>query len=166
MRAPWALALGVCALALCAQSCGYTTGLKVLEKHASVGLEIFGNDSYERDLERPLHDAISRSLRDLTDVPIERSDRAEVVIRGTIKTYNRRAGVRSPQNRLLETGVYIEVEATLFDRASGRALGPPDHVSQPIGFVLGDPDAERTARDRALRHIADQVVLDLFAPVD
>ena len=43
MRAPWALALGVCALALCAQSCGYTTGLKVLEKHASVGLEIFGN---------------------------------------------------------------------------------------------------------------------------
>lgn len=159
-------ALAFCALSCALVACGYTTGLKVSEKHPSVGLEIFGNDSYERDLERPLHDAISRSLRDLTDVPIERSDRAEVVIRGTVKSYNRRAGVRSPENRLLETGVFVEVEATLFDRQSGRALGPPDHVSQWIGFVLGNPDAERIARDRALKQIADKVVLDLFAPVD
>jgi hypothetical protein len=147
-------------------ACGYDTGLHVAERHGSVGLEFFGNETYERDVERSLQDQISRSIRDLTDVRIESPSKAEVVIRGTVRTYQRRDGVRSPDNKLLETGLYIEADATLFDRRSGRALGAGARAGSWVGFVLDDPDNESTARERALRHIADQLVLDLFKSVD
>jgi hypothetical protein len=159
-------AITTLALLALASACGYDTGLHVAERHHSVGLEFFGNDTYERDVERSLQDQMSRSIRDLTDVRIESPSRAEVVIRGTVRTYQRRAGVRSPQNELLETGLYIEAEATLFDRRSGRALGAGARAGQWVGYVLDDPDNEATARERVLRHIADQLVLDLFKSVD
>jgi hypothetical protein len=158
--------LGALLMALLGGSCGYEAGLHVAERHQSIGVEIFGNDTPERDLERPLHDQMTRAVRDLTDARIESPSQAEVVIRGTVKVFQRRGGVRSSDNKLLETGVYIEVEATLFDRRSGRALGPPKRAGPSIGFVLDDPENEARAKDRLMRHIADQLVLDLFAPVD
>jgi hypothetical protein len=152
--------------ALVAGSCGYDTGLRVAERHQSIGVEVFGNDSLERDLERPLHDQITRAIRDLTDARLESPSRAEVVVRGTVKTFQRRGGVRSENNVLLETGIYIDVEAGLYDRRTGRALGAPKRAGPAIGFVLDDPDNEARAKERLFRLIADQLVLDLFAPVD
>jgi hypothetical protein len=157
------LALG---LGILLSACGYDAGLRVSEKHGSVGIEFFGNDTPERDVERPLYDEISRALRDLTDVPIESPERAEVVIQGTVRTYQKRGGVRSRDNALLETGVLIEAEATLIERASGRALGPPVRAGRYVGFVLDDPSNEARARERVLRYIADELVLELFAPVN
>jgi len=154
------------ALALFPTGCGYDAGLRVAEKHGSVGIEFFGNETLERDVERALYDEISRSLRDLTDVPLESPARAEVVIQGTVKTYQKRGGVRSRDNALLETGVLIEAEASLVERTSGRALGPPVRAGRYIGFVLDDPSNEQRARERVLKYIADELVLELFAPVN
>jgi hypothetical protein len=162
-------ALRMCLLALlgvAASSCGYNAGLRVSEKHESVGLEFFGNETYERDLERPLYDEMSRAIRDLTDITIESPTRAEIVIRGTVKVFQRRNGVRNPENQLLETGIYVSADATLIDRKSGRALGAPAHAGTWVGYVLDQPENEEEARNRVLKHIADQLVLDLFAPVE
>ncbi|MBL8860244.1 MAG: hypothetical protein JNL28_17175 [Planctomycetes bacterium] len=156
----------LCLCALLSTSCGYEAGLRVAEKHKSVGVEFFGNDSRERDVERPLYEEITRALRDLTDLPIESPQRAEVVIQGTVRNYQRRSGVRSRDNQLLETGVLIEAEASLIERASGRALGPPVRAGHWIGYVLDDPGNEARARERVLRQIADELVLELFAPVN
>ena len=105
-------------------------------------------------------------MRDLTDAPIESPSRAEVVVRGTVKVYQRRGGVRNTENVLLETGVYVEIHSSLIERATGRPLGPPVRLGRWVGFVLDDPANEARARDRVLRHVADELVLDLFAPVD
>jgi hypothetical protein len=154
-----------CIVAL-ATGCGYSSGLRAAERRSSIGVEFFGNTTYERDVERALQDEITRALRDWTHVPLVNPDKAEVVIRGVVTEYHRRSGIRNPSNQLLETGLYIEAEAVLIDRASGRALGPPYRAGQQVGYVLDDPDAEQTARKRVLRYIADQLVLELFAPVD
>ena len=69
-----------CALA---GGCGYSTGLRVADRHSSVGLEFFGNDSYERDLERPFDDEMSRALRNLSDAPIVDVSRAEAARRAS-----------------------------------------------------------------------------------
>src|SRR6185295_13780528 len=42
------LVLGLC---LPLAACGYNAGLRVTEHHDSVGVELFGNETYERDLE-------------------------------------------------------------------------------------------------------------------
>jgi len=35
-----------------------------------------------------------------------------------------------------------------------------------VGFEIGPADSERQARARAFRNVAEEVVLDLFAPVN
>ncbi len=149
-----------------AGGCGYSTGLRVAERHRGVSLEIFGNDSYERDLERPLHDEISRALRNLSDAPIEETRNADVLVRGKIHTYQHRSGIRSRDNQLLETGVYIEVEAGLYSRGSEKPRRGPFKAAAAVGYLVGRSENELEARDRALRHIAEELVLDLFAPSD
>jgi len=147
-----------------AAGCGYSAGLGVASRHRSIGVEFFGNDSYERDLERPLDDQVTLSLRDLSDAPIVEVEHAEVVVRGRIRTYARRSGIRSHENELLETGVTIEVEGSLLERGTEKVLRGPFKASCAVGYLLGNTENEFAARDRALRHIADELVLDLFSP--
>lgn len=150
---------------LSAAGCGYSTGLKVAERYPSLGLEIFGNDSFVRDLEVLLNDQMSRALRDMSDARLVEPGRADAVLRGRILGYNRRAGIRSPENVLLETGVRIDVEASLF--VHGQLEPVRKHrASSAVGYTLDDPDNEMEARDRALRHIAEELVLTLLAPAD
>jgi hypothetical protein len=147
-------------------ACGYSTGLHVTETHRTVGLEVFGNTSFERDLERLFYDQMARAVRDTCDAELVDPSRAELVIRGEIQTYRRRSGIRSPENKLLETGVYIEVVAGLYERGAPEPKSPPATAQQWVGYVIGGPDTERDARDRALHNIADELILELFTPVN
>lgn len=148
-----------------ASGCGYSSSLRVAERYPSVGLEFFSNDSFERDLERPLHDEMSRALRDISDARLVEPGRADAVLKGRIILYNRRGGIRSPDNVRLETGVRIDVEASLYVRGE---LEPrrKERFSSAVGYTLDDPNNETDARNRALRHIAEEVVLTLLAPAN
>ena len=158
-----ALALPV-ALALALGSCGYTTGIRASGR--TVGVEYFGNASLERDLERPLADEISRVLRDVTDAPLVDPRQADLVVRGTILEFRRRSGVRSTENELLETGIRVYVEAELHDARAGRSISGPIREEVWVGFTLDQQDNEREALDRALRNLAEELVLDLFSALD
>lgn len=157
---PVVLALGVC---LGLWGCGYSSGLRVSEEHSSIGVEFFGNGTYERDLERPFDDQMTRAIRDMSDAPIVASSQADVIVRGTIRSYYHLGGIRSKENQLLETGVAIEIEAALVDRKTSKVIKGPFKAFSAIGYLTGDPLNEPVARDRALHHIAEELVLDLFA---
>lgn len=146
--------------------CGYSTGLRVTERHRTIGVEFFGNRTYERDLERPFHDELSRVLRDTSDAALVDPGRAEVVVRGMIRGFNRRSGIRSPENERLETGIYFEVEAELVDRARDVPIRGPVRHGAWVGYTLVPPENEREARERVMRNVAQELVLDLFAPVN
>jgi hypothetical protein len=156
------LALGL----LCLAACGYSTGIRVKDRVGSVGITVFGNKTLERDLEREFQDEISHAIRSYTDARIQPPDTAEILVRGTVLEYQRRGGIRSADNVLLETGVYVEAEAGLYDRRSDRALGPQQRARVWIGFVLDEFEGEATARARAIRFVSEQLVLELFAPLE
>lgn len=159
--------LGLClAIAGLAGGCGYSTGIRVADRVHSVGVTFFGNKTLEPDVERPLQDSFSSSIRSLTDVPISDPAHAEVVLRGDILEYKHRGGIRSSDNQLLETGLYIQVEAGLYDRQSDRALGPQRRAQVWIGYAVDDSKGESDARDRAIRYVSDELVLELFAPLE
>jgi Lipopolysaccharide-assembly len=152
-------------LCLCfaASACGYDAGLRVAEHHDSVGIEIFGNESYERDLEPELHDQMTKVLRDQSDARLVDPREARAVIRGTLTAFHRRGGIRDSQNKLLETGVYIEVTARLF--VGGNETPVRSATSSVwIGYTLDDSGNERAARDQALRHLAEGLILQLLGP--
>lgn len=170
----WPILLGL-AWAGLGTGCGYSTGLSLPEQKGSIGIEFFGNESMERDLERRLNDEMSRAVRDWVAAPIVAPERADMVLRGKITAYHRRSGIRSPDNELLETAVYIEVEAGLYRGGSTIPTRGPVHVTSSAGYIVPPPgnqsplfpgESESIARDRTLRNIADKLVLDLLTPVN
>jgi hypothetical protein len=157
------LAAAAASLALLIAACGYRTGFTVPDAQ-SVAVEIFGNDSKERDLEVELHDHLTDALDRLIDAPIVTPERADLVIRGTVLEYARRGGIRNTDNVLLENGVRITVQARLVrpgEDAHEQVLRQLK-VADDRGFLVEDPLGEMDARARVLRHIADRLVLDLF----
>lgn len=146
-------------------SCGWHAGGLAPEGAKTVGVEVFWTNEkvLERDLEPDLQRELARAASDLSGLSLARVDQADLVLRGKIKEYRRRSGIRSPDNELLETGIRILVEAELVDRRDGSILGrAPARVWS--GYALIGPDQEHSARDRALRHIAETLTLSLFQP--
>lgn len=143
--------------------CGYSSGLKVAENYDTVGVEIFANDSFERDLEPLLHEQLTGVLTELSDARLVSPELARAQIRGRLISYTRRNGIRSRDNELLETGVQIEVEASLYVRGSETPLRTTKALCA-VGYTLDAMGNETDARNRALRHIAEELVLELFGP--
>jgi len=150
---------------LCA-GCGYTSRSLVPENYGTVGVEIFGNASPVIDLEREMHAQITRSIRDLVDVRLVDPRQADLVMRGRIIDYRRRRGVRSPENKLLETGLIISVEASLYDRRKQAEVAAFRPAPIAVGYLVGDIENELEARARAIHNVAEQLVLDLFGHLD
>ncbi len=159
MRSRW---LPACLAALAAGACGWSTGVTVPPEYRTVGVDLFRNESYLYDLERDLHQEMTRSVSSLVDAPLEDPARADLVVRGEIESYTRRGGIRSVDNRLLETGLYLRVHAELWDRARNQILVGPVPATVAVGYTLDIAGAEEAARRRALANLAEEIVLDLF----
>ncbi len=158
-----------CGLLLFA-GCGWNTGLTLpddLPEGATVGVEFFilREDIPVRDLEPLLQSQLTEVVSDLVHARLASPKNADYVIRGRILEYRRRGGIRNRANQLLESGVRIVASAELVERASGKTVRPSTTVGIWSGYTAGPElaiDNERAARDRALRQIAETLVLDLF----
>lgn len=112
-RWAWILMLGLAGLV----GCGYSTGLTVPEGTGkTVGIEFFENRTPERDIEREFHVELSRAVIDYVRAPLVPPEEADLVIRGTMVRFSRRDGVRSGDNELLESGIHVQVQASLWRR--------------------------------------------------
>jgi hypothetical protein len=162
---PWIVLLA----AMGAGACGWHAGLTAPGGASSVGIDVFTAERHilERDLEPRLNAAMTRAFVDLIDVPLENPRKADLVIKGEIVEYRRRAGVRNEDNDLVETGLRIEATARLVDRKTGQIVVPSRTAYVWSSYGLDGVTAveqEDLARERALRHIAETLILDLFRP--
>jgi len=126
----------------------------------------FENVSKERDLDRDFHLPLTDSVQRIVRAPLVAPDRAHYRIDGRMLDFRRRNGIRSADNSLLETGVRITVEARLERRNADTGefeVLRRIEVQDERGYALSDSGGEAAARARALRNIADRVVIDLFA---
>lgn len=147
--------------------CGYTSGLRLPEHYHSVGIEVFTNDSFEPDVERDLHEMLSTQVNELVHAPLESPAVSDVVLEGRITSWSRRDGIRDQRtNALLESAVVVRAEGWLTDRLTGDRIGSLAQASTRIGYVIGEPEGEYQAQERALRDIAQRLVLDLFSDLD
>lgn len=162
-------------------ACGWNAGLQAPASAGSVGVAFFDvdEDVLERGLSPELQAALAAAVTDLVGLRLVAPDDADLVISGRITDYGRRGGIRSKQHELLETAVRVTVEAELRRRSTGalltRARGSvpsgyvtADRIDDPLSddpaYVVGGRSEERRARERALRIVAEGLVLDLFAP--
>lgn len=143
-------------------SCAWHAGLPWSSANGSVGVEISRADPevFERDLEPLLQRELSRAVSDWVGAPLVDSGDADWLVRTRILEYRRRGGIRSQDHVLLETGIKLAVEAELVERSSGRVVQAS--AATWSGYVLDDPVNEAAARNRALAHVAETLVLELF----
>lgn len=146
---------------LCLAACGYRMGLVLPEGQRQVGVRFFSNDSPQPDLERALHGAVTRALRDRTQAELVRPERAKLVVSGRILDYRRRRGIRSAGNLWQESAVIIEVESSLIEVSSGVELART-RSSSSVGFTFGVAGGEAQAARRALNNLGERLVLELF----
>ena len=152
--------------ALLFASCGYRVGLSAPEGFTTVAVEIFNNSTPEPDLERGLHDVLSREVRDRVPLPLVDPDESELLIRGRIVEFSRVRGIRNPDNQLLESGIRIVAEAWTLSRSTGEVLSPKASARATVGYAVGSSSGERAARERAIRHLAQVLTIELFARAD
>ena len=75
-------------------------------------------------------------------------------------------GICTKDNNLVETGVFVSVTAELVDRRTGEIVVPARERHVWSGYALGEQAAQNEveALERALTHVAETLVLDLFGP--
>lgn len=148
---------------LLAGGCGWRAGLAVPEGAQSIGVEAARRSAtvLERGLEPRLTDALSEAVVDWVDLPLADPRKADLVVRAELLEYRRRGGVRTTDNELIETAVFVRARAELVDRRTGRARGPVQ-AQEWSGYALDDVNNEEAASDRALRHVAVSLILELF----
>ena len=154
------------ALAFLLAACGWHAGLETPGGARSVAVEAAQRDGtvLERGLEPLLTDALAEAVVDWVDLPLVAPAEADLVVRAELLEYRRRGGVRTPDNELIETAVFVRARAELFDRRKGSILGEPVQAQEWSGYALDDVTNEEAARDRAIRHVAVSLILDLFEP--
>lgn len=147
----------MCALGLLAgvSACGYSTGLRLPPEYRTVGVEVFGNDSKQRDVEVELQMQLTDAVDRLLHAPIVDPSVADLILRGRVVSYEHRNGIRSVDNVLLETGVRITLEAQLVQRFDQGTVAPgrePSHSDEPPNRQDDRNSMPRTApNERVLR---------------
>jgi len=151
-------------LCLLLPACGWRAGLPAPNGADSVGVRAAEREGtvLERGLEPLLSDALSEAVEQWVALPIVAPAEADLVVTSRILEYRRRGGVRSQENELVETGVFVRVSAELHDRRTGNLVGQPVVAQQWSSYALDVPTNEDAARDRALRFVAETLVLELF----
>jgi hypothetical protein len=169
-RRVWgALAVAALGLALALPSCGYRMGLTPRgvagRSVEDIGIEVFDNDSKRPNLERDVHVALSAAARRWADARLVAPSSADLVVRGRIVEVRRAAGIRSPDNELLETGEYVRLEGELYD-VRGRRVIRRAVAGVRVGTTLEVSDAEVDAEARAVTVGAERLVLLLLSRPD
>jgi hypothetical protein len=161
-------------------ACGWHAGLETPPGAETIGVAFFNVewDVLQRDLAPELQQALTTAVTDLVGLRLIEPDRSDLVITGRLIDYSRRGGVRSAQHEMLETAVKVTVEAELRRRSSGvvvaqaRGMVPVGYATADrvldagtgdVTFIVGGKAAEASARARAMRILAEGLVLDLFA---
>jgi len=148
-------------LTLLGASCGWHAGLELPPGANNLGLEYFDNLTPEPDLEAELALELSEFLASHLEAPLVAPDRADLVVRGTLLRFRRRGGARSRKNELLEVGVRVDATAELVQRSSGTVLARSTSGIWS-SFTTEDAFGEFEARQRALRYVAETLLLELF----
>ena len=148
--------------ALLTAGCGYRVGLSAPEGFHTVAVEVFHNDTLEPDLERALHGALSREVRDRVPLSLASPKESELLIRGRLVDFSRVRGIRIPENQVLESGVRIVAEAWTVSGSTGEVITPKTVARATVGYPVGSSSGERAAHERAIRHLAQVLTVDLF----
>ena len=140
---------------------GYTFGGVYDTSRSTVAVEIFRNDTHDRDFEYDLVDAMIKTIERQTPYKVASPRDADTILTGRIRSVERRQLSKSPQSGLSEeVALSVTIDVEWLDlRTGGSLLKLESFTSQGVFFPsrpLGEP--LELGRFAAVQSLAQDVV--------
>jgi len=146
--------------------CGYSSGVRLPLEAETVGVAVFENTTAFPAVERELYVALSDQAARMVNAEVAAPSRADITVRGRILEYRRLYGVVNVDNQLVQTGVFVTLQAWLEDNRLGERVGEALTFDQGVRYVIRVGEEEEGARRQALAQLSQEILLDLFSQRD
>ena len=149
----------LCAAALLAAACGYSTRSLVAENHRTIAVPIFENKTRRHDLEWEVTRAVVEELQARTGLEVVPPDAdPDLLLEGTLVDVDEETLSRRKFQRPRESVVFVTAEVSVRSPRTGETLVPRGPVSERESFSPVVGEDVRTAREEAVRALAERVV--------
>ena len=152
--------------------CGYTLGTQTLHDVRTVHVPVFQSDSFRRNMDYLLTEAVQREIRTRTPYRLEDAETADTILKGRIVDIRKNALSETRYDDPRELQLMVGAEVTWVDRRSGQILHqqtfPVSSVlTQQASAVSFAPEVGQslaTAQQEAATRLASQIVDLMEAP--
>jgi Lipopolysaccharide-assembly len=137
-------------------ACGYHAGLILPEGVRTVAVPVFDNDTFRREIEVELTQAVAGELSGRTPLRIvaDAAD-ADLVVRGRIQSFEQRVLADRGRNTITESSVVVGVKVVLENRLAGTRKTLALTTREPFSTFKGQSLA--SARAEAFENLAEQI---------
>ncbi len=146
--------------------CGYTLGTQAVYGVRTVHVPVFKSESFRRNLDYLLTEAVQREIRTRTPYRLEDADTADTILKGRIVEIRKSVLSETKFDDPRELQLMVGAEVTWVDRRSGQIL---QQQTFPIGASLSQqasnvsfaPEVGQslaTAQQEAAQRLASRIV--------
>jgi outer membrane lipopolysaccharide assembly protein LptE/RlpB len=143
-------------------ACGYTTRSLVSEDFQTIAVPVFDNTTRRHDLEWEVTRAVVEELQARTHLVVVPEDAGpDLVLSGTLVDVDEDTLSRRKRQRPRDSVVHVTAEIQVRNAKSGDDLVPRRRVSERESYTYLAGEDVRTAREEAVRSLAERVVRQL-----
>lgn len=155
------LALAAAAVAAL-PACGYRMGALVPEGYRTIAVPIFANETRRHDLEWEVTRAVVEEIQARTPLRVvDRDQSPDLTLTGILRDVDENVSSRLSRQRIRESDVFVNAEVTITDRKTGKVLVEKQRVTEREAFVPEIGEDVRTARQEAIRALAERIARTL-----
>lgn len=153
-------------LAMSLSGCGYLLGTPVVPNVRTVHVPVFRSDSFRRNLDYLLTEAVQREIRTRTSYRLDDAATADTILRGRIVDIRKTPLSETRFDDPRELQLMVGAEVTWVDRRSGQILqqqtfpiGPElTHQASAVSFAPEVGHSLATAQQEAATRLAARIV--------
>ena len=148
--------------ALVLAACGYTTRSLVSDEYQTISVSIFENTTRRHDLEWEVTRAVVEELSARTHfVVVPESDGPDLVLTGALVDVDEDTLSRRRRQRPRDSVVFVTAEVSVRDTSTGEDVVSSRKVTERESYTYLVDETERTAREVAVRSLAERIVMQL-----
>lgn len=145
---------------------GYAVRDRFPKQYRTIAVDLFKNDTYDRNLNTELTEALIKEVQSVTPYRVTSDARADTVLRGTIRKRNLRELSKSRSTGLSEEVLYeVTIDWEWVDQRTGKPIVARNGFTGSALFVPSRPSSEPTeiGRFAVVQTLATDVVANLQA---
>ncbi len=144
--------------------CGYSARSLVATEHQTIAVPVFDNTTRRHDLEWEVTRAVVEELQSRTSLRVvDPSDAPDLVLTGRLVDVEESALSRRKFQRTRETAVFVTAEIEVRDTHTGEPVVAETRVTERESYAPSIGENVRTAREEAVRTLAERIVRQLEA---